>query len=259
MHRENTARWERIETRGFAELVEEGRRREGIDGEVAGAVISLIASRLDGAPVADGAGVGDALRMSLIRAMSAFVYYRFIQGDPGVYVDWRLGRGDRFRDREVLLRDLYVAADAQQYFGEPLDERATLRETFVRIADHHARRYDSSNRIVGLSLEPEGMIVGLGIMNPGIGYRRLVLGDELVEAFWYEPELGSNRCWFESGIDFEHAEGLRVGTVGVIVEFADGSKGPMLVVCFLEPTIGHWSIEILQLDCYGKTGGLIEF
>lgn len=263
--RENKDLLSRIPTLGFDSITGSGDAPESDvpfpieSGSETDRVIRSIEDVIGSAPGVGEERADDQLRASLIRAVSEFLYFRFIRDDLETYVRWRLHRGDSFRSAEIMHTNWMVASDYESYFGRELGDSQSLRDVFLEIARFRESSIPDSQRPVGMTIDPSGLILGFDHAGTDLGYGRVDLGSDERVRFWYEPRLGSHRCWFGSGIDYDSAELVLSAIVGVVMEYADGSKRPMMVLAFLDPSVGHWSIERLWTNDYGIPGGLIEF
>ena len=208
----------------------------------------------DGDPI-----IGDALAKSLLRVASEFVFVRFVVADPEAYIRWRMHRGDAFRPRDEMFGHWMVASDFESYFDQPIADDASVRDTFVAFFQYHDRRRADAHRVVGMSVEPDAMLLGVQRVGRDLGYGPMDLGSADRRAFWYEPRTGSHRCWFDSGIDHDRVDEMPSGMVGVTLQYADGSARPMMIVADLDPASGRWSIQRVWTNHRGLTGGLIEF
>jgi len=231
-----------------------------VNGSNASAGIAQVDEVVNRSFVVNHAGVDDPLIRSLERLVAEFVYFRFIHDDASDYVAWRLSRGDRFKEKDLIFGKWLVASDYEVYFGEPFPEDAGVREVFERVYNFHREERDDGHRPVGMGVDESGLITGIQRMNPALGFERIDLGSEELNTLWYEPNLGSHRGWFEVGVDLAGDDELLSGLVGVVLEYADGTLRPVIISAYLDPKIGHWSISMLWTNIYGDTtGGLIEY
>jgi hypothetical protein len=238
----------------------EGVRFPMEEGDAAPVGIDIVESVINKSRIVNNSGVDDALVRSLKRFVAEFVYFRFIRDDASDYVAWRLSRGDRFKEKDLIFGKWLVASDYEVYFNELFPEDADVQEVFERVYNFHREGRNDGHRPVGMGVDESGLITGIQRMNPALGFERIDLGSEELNTLWYEPNLGSHRGWFEVGVDLAGDDELLSGLVGVVLEYADGTLRPVIVSAYLDPKIGHWSVSMLWTNIYGDTtGGLIEY
>mgnify|MGYP000296240224 CR=1 FL=1 len=229
-------------------------------------VVEMIKSTLRGASVHNPAAVDGAAIESLLQTASEFIYYRFIRDDAEDYIAWRLGRGDRFREPESIYGKYQVALDYEFFFEDKLPDDAPVRETFITFFTHQRSLWGEHYTPVGYAIDPESVLVLIEVEDPLIGNQGADLGDPDLNRFWFETTGGSHRSWFTSGTDIRKqlmsGAGMKkyqVGSVGFILEYADGERRTVTVPLVRALEGGKWSIEFLGTTDLDNTGGLIEF
>jgi hypothetical protein len=212
------------------------------------------------APMYQQSDLSEPLVKSLIRAVSEFVFYSMVNDDPDKYIMWRRSNGFQFRDKELMFKTWGVAKEYELLFNEPISEHAEVQDVFKLFWDH---RLTQSNLSLptGMSFDPSELFVGCVKINPIEGFRRVELGARLNQ-FWYEPVLASSRCWFQldSTVNEQNSdEAFYCGTVGLVVEYEDGSKLPVLVSALLGAQDTRWSIQLLWTNDPAQKGAMFEY
>ncbi len=227
-------------------------------------VIGSIQSMLRQAQVHNFAQADDDGVQTLLRTASEFIYFRFVRNDPQNYIAWRLGRGDRFRDRDELYGKLQVALDYEELFGQTLSDETPIRDAFLKLYAYQESHWGDTYTPVGLAVDPASVMVVVLKINPIVGPQGVDLGDEASNRFWLETRQGTHRGWF-TGAAHEELLGLnnmtsfQSGTVGFILEYSNGERRAVYLSCRRPTNGGGWLISSVASASRKNTGGMIEY
>lgn len=228
-------------------------------------IVDIIGSTLRSAIVHNPAAVDGEAVESLLQTASEFIYYRFIRDDPEDYIAWRLRRGDRFREPETIYGKYQVAWDYEYFFEDKLPDDAPVRDTFIQFYEHQRSLWGDHYTPIGYAIDPESVLILIEVEDPLIGNQSVDLGNPDLNRFWFETAGGAHRSWFTGEIDIRRQlmnselKKYQVGTVGFVLEYADGERRTVTVPLARTIEGGKWSIEFLGTTDLDNTGGLIEF
>lgn len=263
--RESIERAEMFEVVSFRQLNDLARSTDQSDLTSQQKVIDSIESTLQAAKIYNLAVVDDVAVQSLLRTASEFIYYRFVRDNPEDYIAWRLERGDRFIDHETLYGEYQIAWDYEFFFHDVLADDAPIRETFITFFTHQRSLWGEHYTPVGYAIDPESVLVLIETEDPLIGSQGVDLGNPDLNKFWFETAGGANRSWFTRGTDIRQQlmnsslEKYQVGSVGFVLEFADGERRTVTLPMVRPLDGGKWSVEFLGTTDLDNSGGLIEF
>ena len=201
------------------------------------------------------------LVQQLTRAVSQFVYQRFMREDLDGYINWRLNSGYRFRDKELMYVTWMVAKDYESLMSEPIPEDLPMRQVFERVARaEDATSTAAGAGLAGMSLSPDALFVQIRHHSAEQDAPPSAFHSQEQEQLWTGPGMGSHRCWFTRSLP-DAPSPLRYieGQVGMVFVDAAGNRKQLWVSAFLDDPAGEWSIEYLWTREYGGKGVLIEY
>jgi hypothetical protein len=203
-------------------------------------------SRADvtGKPKASNASA-DALE----REAAEFIFLRFVAQDFDQYVQWRLSRGCRFLALDEMERVWFVHKEYQEVCGEPPPSVVTA-ETLMRGYWRTASTlHAGANRAMAMCDDPRGAMVCFDFIRTRHD-DRIRLQGTLGPALWYGPVSSTMRTWFAPPTPtqdlFAAQGGLDVAEVGVVMEFEDGSRRPVVLAFFFDPARTQWVLRYVN-------------
>lgn len=192
--------------------------------------------------------LSSASREKLLRHFAAFVYHRFASPSIDEYIAWRHSEGYDFVPRGDLVRKWAVGSDYESLFGTALPENASSEALFRKFWTDLERRQKDVDRPRAIAIEPAGLAGSVSRMKASNPDLDLLQGD-LGAGMWHGVYNATFRNWWSpphrmAELLSERGEAT-VALVGAIVEFADGSRRPLVATFTYSPADDRWFIEKL--------------
>ncbi|MDQ7012845.1 MAG: hypothetical protein Q9O74_02985 [Planctomycetota bacterium] len=192
-------------------------------------------------------------RDELLDALSGFVYARFIQSDPETYLEWREQHGYTFRSEE----DLRTVAGIEQVYRQALGEEPaadlTMSEMFTRVFSVAHAGTGSPWSLTAVASTGDGLCAAVGEMSLQ-DMSRAPLEGTLSADLWRGRVWGGVPSWFARGPSaielLQTHESLLYADIGMIMEFQDGVRRPVVCTFIREPSSGRWRLEYLMAYNY---------
>lgn len=189
---------------------------------------------------------GCGSKQALLDEVADFLYFRFAQPSVEAYKAWRRSTGCRFKDLAESLRPWYVDEAYEAYFGEPFPDDPDVERLFDRFWSAGLEWGGGVNRPVALAEEPKGLACVFGTITPG-DPRRAMLAGEMSADLWHGGIASTMRGWWrpaQSTRDLLKRHGrAHYAVVGVILEYADGSRRPLILTWPWDPHAQRWVLE----------------
>lgn len=238
--------------------VEEGRRAYATIDHITD-VRSQAAVRhaMEAASFDDQAGLETAQVDALVEQVAEFLFMRFGQDSPAQYRAWRAARGDEWREWSYL-RDIWnVSKWYEAHVGEPIPDGAgsKMDEVFDRLWIRRAEMYDGFNRLDSIAAEPKGLAVVIARATLGDPLPKMVHG-EMNERLWYGEVEGTHCSWWQPRVTIasllENRGEAIVATVGVVAQFGERWRRPLIMMYVWDPMSSAWVLETLNTTNYAS-------
>lgn len=238
--------------------VDEGRRAyanirvETMESLRASDEIGALVARIE---VERDSDVNDAQVTALRSELESFLRLRFVQPDAKQYAASRLTGGCRWTALEGLERGWRVVSDYEKLIREPPPAKPEVAALFERYWDSTASRFGGANRLVSIASEPVGLAAHVGYSRDR-DYPRLLIAGQLGQRLWYGPVSASMCRWFD--LPHEPTEVVAkngrvlVAEVGVVAEWADGSRRPLILAWYFDPWVRRWILWQMNENNYDR-------
>ncbi len=236
---------------GVVELIAQGRREfaklsmtrtADIDADV---LRTLLAEQghAEGTWPAD---VGD--RDGVLRAFSDFFVKRYVRPNVGEYISWRRSAGYVPRDYGEFNKVWGVEDDYLAIFKELPPVKGT-EAMFPRFFDVGLTMANGSMKPVAVTNDSRGIVIAIGeVRHPG--QPRPVLSTEIPSSLWHGKTSATPRCWWEPVHKWEdilkREHRVVWVEIGVIVEFGDGFRRPLVHSFFWDPIDKRWMLGTIN-------------
>ena len=190
-------------------------------------------------------GVGDAT--ALLDAVEEFLYYRFVQTSVSDYKAWRRSTGHELKSLDELLDPWFIDEVHVLYFDEPMPSSADVESLFDRFWPAGLSYRSGANRPVAIASTKTGLQAVFGTLTPGNPRSRALLEGDLGAALWHGRTSFTFRRWWQQPHDtdslIKRFGEANYADVGIIIEYADGSRRPFVLTMLWYPDERRWEVE----------------
>lgn len=189
----------------------------------------------------------------LMTCLQEFVRLRLVTYDAKAYRNWRLAQGCTFASIAQLDRRTDLLRDYPAVFGRPAPPRPDAELLYFEHWDVMPTLFDGANELRALAADPEGWSVRVGYSGDRSD-PRLKLPERSGVQVWYGPVSAAFRSWFDPPVNpadlvARHGRVL-AAEVGVVSEWADGSRRPILLAFIHEPSRNRWFLWLMNENNY---------
>jgi len=188
---------------------------------------------------------------ALLQDAAEFVRLRFIARDFDAYVAWRTGHGFRWKTLDSLEKTWTVVSDYPAVFGVPAPRDADIPRFMRDYWSIALDRTGGMNNPARIATHSPGVVVRLAHATSRNAARSLLDGS-LGTTLWHGPSSATMRSWFvpptsRQKLIAEHG-GVDAAEIGLILEFADGSRRPLQLGYFFDPVPSKWMLEHVNMN-----------
>jgi hypothetical protein len=193
---------------------------------------------------------------TLARMASQFLWRQFGSRDPAAYRAWREAHHATRRPLSEVLADTGERAGAAYaaHFGSPPPPDARFEDVFDRLWIRCQEQPGGRSKVVGMACGG-GTAISIGWIPPRAGRARPQLLGALGAPAWYAGGAGTMRSWYQRSREWEAASMGRGGwcaEVGIIAEFEDGVRRPIILTYFYSTSTGRWSLDLVNYYDIGE-------
>ncbi|MCW5775240.1 MAG: hypothetical protein KIS87_02165 [Phycisphaeraceae bacterium] len=186
----------------------------------------------------------------LFDTVNEFVRLRLANPAPAQYVRWRRNQGYAFRTIDDMKRSWFIHTDWEFHYSEPFPDEAPVERVFARFFTDAFTLKDGYNKPVAIARVPEGLICTVARVESLHGAHRPVPNGTLGRNAWAGATNGTLRNWWRherngEALLKEHGSVL-CAEVGILLQFEDGSRRPLVLTLVLDPRDNEWRIEFLN-------------
>jgi hypothetical protein len=189
---------------------------------------------------------GSGSPQSLRTAVAQFVYFRFVQTSVTEYKDWRRSGKHTLRTVEDMERSWGIKGDYAGMFKEEFPAAAPLEEVFDRFWNAGLEPHGGANRPIAVAAEPAGLTAVFGVRRRP-GEERPYVEGQMPRELWHGAVAGTLRRWWTPPRSVEwllkNVGPVPCAEVGLIVEFADHSRRPLILSYFWDAVGKTWTLE----------------
>jgi hypothetical protein len=202
----------------------------------------------------DGGSDGDDIpkreRDRLIDTLTSFIT---LHSDPQRVDDYRRFRettGSRLRPLSTMMGDFGAGEGFEAMVGSPAPVDLDSWSFFVRMRNEQTSYGGGANRVVAMANGAPGVIiVARSIKSPD--ERVPMLNGTFSARVWHGGRSRGSRSWFEPPSTVESvlvdAGVVLVARVGVVYEYADGSRRPTVFDFHFDSSQGWWVLDSIAL------------
>lgn len=215
-----------------------------------------VLAHIDWGPAPDG--VSELRTDELATMLAEFSWYRFNVRSSQEYIEWQKRTSHEIRHFDELVR---VHADFEHLFGEPIPASSGVEEVFARFFDVSLSLGDGANDPVAVANDRKGLVARFGVVRSMRPSERPWVSGDIPLAMWHVRGGGTMRSWWRpvegdlGSIIEERGEAL-CATIGLIVEYLNGSRRPLVFTCYWHPSAERWEID--SINAYNSRGGFIS-
>ena len=189
-------------------------------------------------------GVGTT--SALLDEFTSFFERRYMDPVVEKYIVWRRERGFVLKSFSTMDAQWGVGKDYDQIVGNPPPDAKDLESVFRVFFDVGLTLGGGVSRPVGLPIERSGLAIAVGTVTSPSQQRPFVSG-ELPSSVWHGKTSGTMRNWWEpprSSRDvLKQERALTWAEVGMICEFADGSRRPRIHSFYWDRVANRWMLD----------------
>jgi len=212
-----------------------------------------IKSTLNAGSVKLGEGMTAADAAAVWSEAATFLDRRFLRADFAEYISWRESTGCKLRQADDVMANEHAYADYEKIMGAPLTAGTDVKSVFEAYWKVSPSRGDGLNRPRGIARTPSGATMTIGFSkdryNP-----RLFLEGQLGSRLWYGPDSAAMRNWFNPPIQpkeiVKRYGRVAIAEVGIVVEWENGSRRPLIMGFFRHPTTARWVLWQVNQNNY---------
>jgi len=190
---------------------------------------------------------------TLIQEAAEFIRLRFVAKDAAAYQEWRLSRGCRFLPIERLEQQEQVLTMYPAVFGRPAPSSPSTESVFAEYWAKTQTMYGGANSLNAIASERPGLVLRVGYSKDR-EHPQLSFDPEPGDRLWYGPISSSMRRWFDlpsSPETIVKRDGkVLLGMVGLISQWADGSRRPLILAFLFDQARSQWVLWLLSETNY---------
>lgn len=215
-----------------------------------------VLANMDWGPAPDDAP--ELRRDALASALAEFLWHRFSLRSAQAYIEWQKRTSHEIRPFDELVR---VRADFEHLFGEPIPPSLSVESVFAKFFDVSLSLGDGANDPVGVAVDRSGLVARFGIVRSMRPSERPWVSGDLPLEMWHVRGGGTMRSWWRpsagdlASVLEEHGEAL-CATVGLILEYRNGSRRPLVFTYYWHPVVETW--ELNCINAYNGHGDFIS-
>jgi hypothetical protein len=215
-----------------------------------------LAQRMDTRSTGPPEDVANADTRSLHRAVADFLYYRFLQDSPARYREWREQHGYRARTIDEMIAREDLDYTYTLFTGRKLPPDITPQQAFDKLWGPSLEYGSGFNRPVSVAVDRRGLTTVLGWWTSS-NQERVSVEGELSRHLWRGGTAANMRSWWKPRLDAQEliTRDTRVmfAEVGLLVEYADGTRRPMVMSYARDPQLSEWLL--LHVTAYNFPSG----
>jgi hypothetical protein len=185
----------------------------------------------------------DQAAAKLSREVATFLRLRYIDQEPGAYIEWRRSRGGDFTDIQRLDRMWSVRREYEVVLGKPAPSDATIEDLFRALWPMGLRFAGGANDLLTLPADNRGVAVRFDTQK-GSQIERYPLTGDHSPGVWHGAVQCTLRSWFDPkvhAVELIKTRGsVHTAEVGLIVGFRDGTQRAMVLCFYHDPNKGCW-------------------
>lgn len=190
-----------------------------------------------------GAGSKD----ELLAAVAEFVYYRYGQGDVGVYKQWRRASGYQFQALGVMKDVFSMDLNYEEVLHEPMPEDRGTEFVFDRLWAAALDAPQRSTRPVAMAAAGKGLTTAYGELTLETQAEPRPLAGEMSADLWRGGGGGGSPNWWIAPVPrvqlLREYKTIVYAEVGIVLEFAEGARHPVVLTYLWDPSWRRWRLE----------------
>jgi hypothetical protein len=215
-----------------------------------------LAERMDVRPIGTPEGITDSATLSLHQAVADFLFHRFLQDSPARYREWREQHGYRAKSVEEMIARADLEYTYRLFTGGDLPPDITHEQAFDRLWAPSLEYGSGFNRPVAVAADRRGLSTVLGWWTSS-NQERVSVEGELSRHLWRGGTAANMRNWWKPRFDAQELikrDGrVLFAEVGLVVEYADGTRRPMVMNYARDPQHSEW--VLLHVTAYNFPSG----
>jgi hypothetical protein len=189
---------------------------------------------------------GAGTTAALLDEFASFFERRYMEPDAEKYIAWRRERGYNLKSYATMNSQWGVGKDYTEIVGSPPASEKDVESIFRTFFDVGLTLGGGVSRPVGLAQQRSGLAIAVGTVTSPSQPRPFVSG-ELPSSVWHGKTSGTMRNWWEpprSSRDvLKRDRSLTWAEVGMICEFADGSRRPRIHSFYWDRVANRWMLD----------------
>lgn len=195
----------------------------------------------------------------LIKEISSFLYYRFSQDSVDDYIHWRQGEGYQFKSMKEMIDPWFVDDSYVNFYkiGSSFPENARVEDIFRQFWDAEQSMKKPGDFAKGIATDSKGLLIVLGNISKAnpveppldgkISFELWYGGNNITLRNWWNPHHSRDELLYKY-------DSMPCASVGIVMEFIDGSRRPLDLVYYYDPMEGRWILQSVSENNFVNNG-----
>jgi len=203
--------------------------------------------------------VNDDQMKQLVRELSSFLYFRFSQDSVDDYLQWRRQDGYHLKSMREMIDPWFVDDSYVNFYklGAKLPEDASVGDLFRQFWDAERSMKKPGDFARAIATDSKGLLVVPGNISKA-NPTEPPLDGIIPFNLWYGAYNITLRNWWNPHHSrdelLDKYDSIPCASVGIIMEFGDGSRRPLDLVYYYDPIDGRWILQSISENNFVNDG-----
>lgn len=184
-------------------------------------------------------------------AIADFIEHRFINPSLEDYKAWRRSQGFTLTPIADMEKVHHVALTHELIFGSALPPGLSGEQIFDRFWSQGLRSGNGWWQIRSIAVDARGLQAVIGALTKGVDTREMIQG-EWSKWLWHGATASSMRNWWTPRHPTDNLlkqfGSVMYAEVGIVTEFGDGTRGPLIITLIYDPIDKRWRMEHVNVN-----------
>lgn len=196
-----------------------------------------------------------ASKSALLDDVAAFLRLRFAAPSFDEYCAWRRASGKELISVGELVSTWCVDDRCPDELGTPYEVSASSEELFRQFWDAAPKWKNGGAWPTKIAAEGKGFVIACGPFSSDAPTNRPSVGGEMPREVWIGNIGGTSQPWWQTpggknGRLPDRFRSTQCAEVGMVMEYADGSRRPMVLTFLWDPVLNVWTLQWINLYNY---------